>query len=220
MTQPPIFPALRGMGYPLTKTPDFSTGNFIGVSGIRLRQIRRLNVLWTFELTYEALDSAEMYPGVGTESWQALAGAMVAGYGSVQNFLLEDDTDFTITANQIGTGDGSNKNFVITRPMGVGISNLTTYQEPVGWVNVADVTQVTVAGSPVGSGWSITAPNILSFTTAPTAGQAIGITVSRFYFQVTFPDDVSFEQIMFNLWDLRSLKLRSLVSNYPSLVLG
>ena len=59
------------------------------------------------------------------------------------------------------------------------------------------------------SGWSLSTPNSLVFTSAPGSGVAISASFA-FAFQCRFDvDDLDFEEFMQNLWTAKTVKFRS-----------
>ena len=150
-------------------------------------------------------------------------GFFLQNQGQFGTFLYTDPTDSVVTGGAIGTGgpavpDGPGvTTFPFSRFMG-------SFFEPVGWVTsaltpgatppppVTNVYFTTPPGSPVlqTSGWSVTPPNSLVFTTAP--GTGVQITADFTYaFQCRFDaDDMDFEEFMSSLWKVESVKFRSL----------
>ncbi len=112
--------------------------------------------------------------------------------GQYGTFLYTDPTDSAASSSTtFAIGDGVTTAFTLSRYLG-------PFLEPVGWVT--SLTQVKVAGSVLGSGWSLTTPNTLNFTSAPANGASIGATFA-YAFQCRFDaDDQDFEQFMQNLW--------------------
>jgi uncharacterized protein (TIGR02217 family) len=121
-------------------------------------------------------------------------------HGQFGTFLYADPTDSAVTAGAIATGDGSTTTFTFARYMG-------TFFEPVGWVT--SVSNVYLNGVNQTSGWSLSTPNSLVFTSAP--GNGVAITASFAYaFQCRFDaDDLDCEEFMQNLWTAKSVKFRS-----------
>jgi hypothetical protein len=105
-----------------------------------------------------------------------------------------------VTGQAIATGDGSTTVFTFVR-------TLSGATEPASWVT--SVSNVYLNGVNQPSGWTLTTPNTLTFTTAP--GNLVAITASFSYaFNCRFLDDQEdFENIMNGLWQLQSLKFRS-----------
>ena len=104
-----------------------------------------------------------------------------------------------------GTGDGATTVFTLQRTVGEAA-------EPVGYVFSADFTAVYVAGvlqDP--DSYTFTAPNTLTFNTAPANGAQITASF-RYYFICRFAtDSQDFEEFMANLWTLHELKLTTVI---------
>jgi hypothetical protein len=194
------FPALPGLSWSVHKRPSFSTRVASHVSGREVRLPFYAVPLYEFELTIEGMDSNGAYPGLGANSLQNLMGLYLQCRGQAGTFLYTDPTDSVVTGQAIATGDGSTKVFTFVR-------TLSGATEPVSWVTL--VSNVYLNGVNQPSGWTLTTPNTLTFTTAP--GNLVAITASFSYaFNCRFLDDqVDFENIMNGLWQLQSLKFRS-----------
>ena len=198
---PPIFPILSGQGWSVHKKPTFSTIVASHVSGREVRDALHQNPIWQFELTFDGLDSGSSYPALGAQSLQSLMGLFLQCQGQYGTFLYIDPTDnAAASSTSFATGDGLTTAFTLSRWLG-------GFLEPVGWATA--VTQVVVNGATLGSGWSLSAPNTLNFTSAPAPGATIGATFS-YGFQCRFDDDAQdFEQFAFALWRAQSVKFRS-----------
>ena len=200
MTAPPSFPTLAGQGWSVHKKPTFATIVASHVSGREVRDALYENPIWEFELTFDGLDSASSYPGLGANSLQALMGLFLSCRGQFSTFLYTDPTDNGVTAGGIAAGDGATTTFTFGRFLG-------SFFEPVGWVT--SVANVYLNGVNQASGWSLTTPNSLVFVTPP--GDTVEITATFAYsFQCRFDaDDLDFEEFMQNLWSAKSVKFRS-----------
>ena len=87
----------------------------------------------------------------------------------------------------------------------VAFADETPYK--VGWVT--SLANVYLNGVPQASGFSFTPPNTLTFASAPGAGVVVAADFS-FAFNCRFLDDqMDFEEFMANLWQLASMKFRS-----------
>ena len=127
-------------------------------------------------------------------------GLFLACQGQYGTFLYNDPTDDVVTNGGIATGDGATTAFTFARYLGV-------FFEPVGWVT--SVANVYLNGVNQASGWSVSTPNSLVFSTPPGAGVAISATFA-YAFQCRFAqDDLDFENFMQNLWSAKSVKFRS-----------
>jgi uncharacterized protein (TIGR02217 family) len=200
MTTPPAFPSLSGQGWSVHKRPTFSTRVASHVSGREVRQSLYASTLYEFELTFDGLSSAASYPGLGSESLQSLMGLYLASEGQYGTFLYTDPTDHAVTGQGIATGDGATTSFTFMRTLG-------GFIEPVSWV--ASVANVYVNGVAQGSGWSLTQPNTLVFSIAPTAGSVISADFSYAFVCRFLEDQEDFEEFMSGLWQVQSLKFRS-----------
>jgi hypothetical protein len=159
MTTPPSFPTLAGLGWSVHKKPVFSTLVATHVSGREIRDPLYQNPIWQFELIFDALSSSPTsYPGAGANSLQALMGFFLQMQGQFGTFLYNDPTDSTATNVGFATGDGVTTTFTFSRFMGA-------FLEPVGWVTGVSNVFLNNVNQP--SGWSLSAPNSLVFTTAP-----------------------------------------------------
>jgi uncharacterized protein (TIGR02217 family) len=201
MTTPPSFPALAGLAWSVHKKPVFSTVVASHVSGREVRDALYQNPIWQFELTFDGLSSSPTsYPGLGANSTQTLMGFFLACQGQYSTFLYTDPTDSAATNVTFAAGDGATTAFTFSRYMGA-------FLEPVGWVT--SVSNIYLNGANQASGWSLSTPNSLVFTSAPGAGVSIAATFT-YAFQCRFDsDDHDFEEFMSNLWKVDSIKFKS-----------
>jgi uncharacterized protein (TIGR02217 family) len=201
MTAPPTFPALPGQGWSVHKKPSWSTIVAPHVSGREVRFANYEYPLWEFEATFDGLGSDLVsYPSLGAQSLQSLMGLFLQCQGQFGTFLYMDPTDNAVTAQALATGDGSTEIFAFVRSLG-------GFTEPVGCVT--SVSNIYLNGVAQASGWSLTTPNSLVFTSAPSSGVAITASFA-FMFECRFDDDtLDFEEFIQNLWKLESLKFKS-----------
>ena len=195
----PVFPALPGIIWPVKKTPVFNTLIQSHRAGGEARAPLNARALWRFELSHEALDGNGHWVNLSARSLQALMGLWLSVNGPHATFVYVDPDDNTATNQQIGVGDGATTTFVFGRPFGA-------YYEPVSYVT--GVTQVNVAGVPT-SAYIASAPNVLTFTSAPSAGAAVTATFT-YAFQCRFSDDqAQFVNFMSGLWSQDKLTFES-----------
>jgi uncharacterized protein (TIGR02217 family) len=201
MTAPPTFPALPGQGWSVHKKPSWSTIVAPHVSGREVRFANYEYPLWEFEATFDGLGSDSVsYLSLGAQSLQSLMGLFLQCQGQFGTFLYMDPTDNAVTAQALATGDGSTEIFAFVRSLG-------GFTEPVGCVT--SVSNIYLNGVAQASGWSLTTPNSLVFTSAPSSGVAITASFA-FMFECRFDDDtLDFEEFIQNLWKLESLKFKS-----------
>ena len=195
---PPTFPVLPGQGWSVHKRPSFSTRVASHVSGREVRSPLYAATLYEFELTFDGLASGGGPAGLGAGSLQRLLGFVLACQGQLTPFVYVDPTDGFVAAQPIATGDGVTTSFPVVRTLG-GIA------EPVGWAT--SLANVTVGGAPAVA--SLVAPATLAFATAPSAGAAIVADVGYAFLCRFLDDQQDFENVMAGLWQVKSLKFRS-----------
>jgi uncharacterized protein (TIGR02217 family) len=200
MSTPPSFPVLAGQGWSVHKRPTFSTRIANHVSGREVRQSLYAYTLYEFELTFDGLSSDAAYPGIGASSLQSLMGLYLQCEGQYGTFLYTDPTDNAVAGQGIATGDGATTSFIFQRTFG-------GFIEPVGWVS--SVANVYLNGVAQTSGWSLAQPNTLSFTAAPATGAVVTADFSYAFVCRFLDDQEDFEEFMSGLWQVQSLKFRS-----------
>jgi hypothetical protein len=120
MSAPPIFPPLAGQGWSVHKKPTFSTIVASHVSGREVRDALYVNPIWQFELTFNGLDAtlSGQYGGLGASSLQSLMGLYLQCQGQYAAFLYYDASDYAVSAQPFGTGDGTTTTFQLQRTLG------------------------------------------------------------------------------------------------------
>lgn len=197
-----VFPSLPGLGFSWVRKPIWSTLKQRSVSGKRSALALWSYPLYEWELTYEFIRSA-----AATPEWQQLQAFFNSRQGAFDTFLLTDPDDNSVAAQALGTGDGVTRDFQLVRALG-------GYVEPILAPNV--ITYIKKAGVTVDpadytvSPWGTTTPGNINFDTAPANGAAITASFS-YYFPVEFLEDqMEFEKFMNQLWELKSVGLRSI----------
>jgi uncharacterized protein (TIGR02217 family) len=216
----PVFPALAGQGWSVHKKPAFSTIVASHVSGREVRFANYANPVWNFELTFEGLDGSTtgQYPGLGSQSLQALMGLFLQCQGQYAAFVFYDPTDYNVSGQAFGTGDGTTTAFQLQRTLGgfaewvaAPVLSPTTLYFPGGATYAAVAPAIYDNGSLVSSSaYTISSAGVVTFGSAPASGHALTWT-GAFGFLCRFDgDDLDFEQFMANLWKAESVKFRSL----------
>jgi len=120
MTSPSIFPALAGQGWSVRKKPTFATMVASHVSAREVRSPNYLNPIWQFELSFDGLDGTAggQYGGLGASSLQSLMGLFLQCQGQYSAFLYYDPTDYQVSAQPFGVGDGTTISFQLVRSLG------------------------------------------------------------------------------------------------------
>jgi len=120
VSAPPVFPPLAGQGWSVHKKPTFSTIVASHVSGREVRDALYANPIWQFELTFDGLDgtSSGQYGGLGASSLQSLMGLYLQCQGQYGSFLYYDPSDYAVSGQPFGTGDGTTTTFQLARTLG------------------------------------------------------------------------------------------------------
>lgn len=205
----PILPQLPGWSFSVHKRPTWATLEFVAISGRRVSSPQQAYPLWEFELTYDMLrDQTQNYIPyqryAGRQEFTQLSELFLACAGKYGQFYFDDPTDNSRNGQQIGIGDGITTQFLALRNWGYG--NLAT-PEPVGGINTLET--IYFNGSPVASNTYSFSGNIITFISAPPPGTIITIDFHFYYLCQFLEDQHDYEQFMFSLWQMRTLKMRS-----------
>lgn len=191
-----VLPSLKGLSYPVEKTPVWSTKVQRHVSGKETRLGLWSYPLWQWSLSYDVLRS----DNVNLEL-QQLVGFFNARQGAFDSWLFNDPDDNTATSQAFGLGDGSNKVFQLARTYG-------GFTEPVGAVNT--ISSVTINGTPTAAYTVNTSTGVVTFTTAPTAGATVAWS-GTYYWRVRFMEDqTTVAKFMAALWENRAVTFQSI----------
>lgn len=186
-----VFPTLPGLKWSSFRTPMWSNTVKTADSGREFARAHWSSPRWAYKLQFEFLRAD------ANAELQALVGLFNAVRGNFDTFLFDDPDDDTATLAQFGTGDGSTTQFQLLRPLG---GFLEPVYEPHGTVSIYK------AGVLQSSGVSVGANGLVTFTTAPTAGQVLAWSGS-FYWRCRFKQSqIEFEQFMKQLWSARAVE--------------
>lgn len=187
-----VFPTLPGLAWSVIKRPMFSTRAARTASGKSIRTAYWSYPVWRLELRYEFLrDDA-------TNELETLLGFFLARQGSFDNFNFTDPDDSAVTAQTFGIGDGTTTSWQLAR-------TYAGFVEPVFRVNGAPL--IYKAGVLQTSGVTVSAEGVVTFSAAPSSGQALTWT-GAYYRRVYFEDDAAdFEKFMETLWSLKRCAL-------------
>lgn len=187
-----VFPSLPGLAFGVSRAPQFSTKVFRAVSLREVRGAFAAYPLWGFTLTYEFLRK-----GQGVAELEQLVGFFLARQGQFDSFLFTDPDFNSVTDQQFGVGDGSTKDFQLTR------STNLAFAEPVQ--NPNTISAIKDNGSAAGT--YTQANGLISFSVAPAAGHALTWS-GTYYNRCRFEQDIAdFSKFMQDLWELKTLKL-------------
>ncbi len=188
----PVFPSLPGLTPEIKKAPTWSTNVAISTSGVERRTSFWAYPRWTFELAYEVIRdraTADELEGL----WELFNTCQGKRYA----FLFLDPTNYVVTGEQFGTGDGTTTAFQLTRAV-------RTWTEPLlcpfGVTVYVNGTATTVTLNAGGS---------VVFASAPAVNAAL-TWAGYFFYPCRFDqDDLTATGIMQALWASDGLKFIS-----------
>jgi uncharacterized protein (TIGR02217 family) len=205
-----LFPKLPGLTWDIKMSPTWSTVVQRSKNRATTRLYNDPYPLWTYELSYEFVrDSKLALPGDprNLENYTELE--QIVGFynqrrGSFDDFLINPGeltakpSAWEVRGAQIGVGDGTTTIFYLERNYG---GFMDEVQNPTGPVYIA------VNGVIQTSGWTLSSPGIITFATAPALNAKITWD-GKFLYRVRFAeDDMSFDTMMHDLYELQSVKL-------------
>ncbi|HXQ46434.1 MAG TPA: DUF2460 domain-containing protein [Caulobacteraceae bacterium] len=217
----PVLPYLPGQAITVSKAPKWSTQVVHTASGRERRTAYWPYPLWQFALQYEVVrhrpSQAELF---------ALWEFFNVMKGQYLPFLFVDPSDCQVPTSVLldtagnplldssgglildgsggplgfgfGTGDGVTTSFQLTR-------QIASFVEP-----VFSAYNPTILDNSAIAGANTVSQGVVTFSTAPAAGHVL-VWLGYFYFGCRFAqDDLSFEQIVQQLWAGKALKFTSI----------
>jgi uncharacterized protein (TIGR02217 family) len=189
-----IFPDLQGLKWDIEKTPIWSTIIQTSANGKETRATNWSYPRYKFDLSFEFLeDSSSQIDDIHT-----IIGFYNARKGAYDDFLFKDDTDYQMTGQNIGSGNGQSTIFQIVR-------NYGGFLEPVKGVKSSTL-KVYLDGV-LTTDYTLSDYGVITFNSAPA--NTVAITVDcEFYYRVRFnDDDVTFNNFLKNLWECNNITL-------------
>jgi hypothetical protein len=216
-----VFPTLPGLGFSVTKKPQFITKIQKSVNGRELRAKFSDSPLWTISLTFEFLRD-----NVSLNELKTLGGFFFSRYGSWDSFLFADPDDSAASNMQFGVGDGVTKVFQLSRTYGTFTEPVTAFSTfgQVGsalmWSNNSATFWPRTNSTPLM--WSgpngletpyVSASGVVTFTKPPVAGQKLYWTGVYYYRCRFLHDEQEYEKFMYQLWTNKKCDLYGSLGN-------
>lgn len=190
-----IFPSLPGLAFSVYRVQVWSTDISTTKSGLETATGNWAFPRYDFRLPFEFLRAD------ATQELQAIEDLFAQMGGRRDNFLYDDKTCNTVIGQQLGVGDGSNKQFQALRQIKSGGFVMPVYDLKAGSLKVY------VNGVQATTGWTVDGNGLITFATAPANGAAITANFG-FYFRVRFTEDsAELEYFLYQLWRMQELKL-------------
>jgi len=192
-----VFPTLKGLTFPVMKSPIWSTRVQVGVSGKETRLGLWSYPIWKYSIPFDFLRS----DNVNLE-FQTLMGFYNSRFGPQDDWLFNDPDDNTAVAQQFGVGNGSTTIFQLTRTLG-------GFVEPVrATIAVTDVSDNGSTVNPANYTVNATTGKI-TFTSAPVSGHVLTWS-GTYYWRCRFLDDeLSAEKFANQFWSAGEVNFQS-----------
>jgi uncharacterized protein (TIGR02217 family) len=209
---------IPGVAWSVSKAPTMQTRIQRAVSGRELRALDYPAPLWQFELTFNFLRDqwdarAAAGLGSGYDELRTLFALYLACYGAYGTFLFSDPSDNQRTGQYLGTGDSSTAQFQLQASYGgTGAPSFTAPVTAVAVINALYLNGVVQSPSTYSCVTGLNSTGILTFAVPPVTGAVITADFI-FYFRCRFVDDsYTFENFMYQLWQLKKLSFISVFS--------
>lgn len=185
-----VFPSLPGLSIEVRRMPRWDSTVQTSISGRSLALTAFTYPLWQYRLSFEFLRA-------GAEAeLQQLVGFFNQHRGRVDTWLYLDEDDHTVTAQQIGVGDGVTTSFQL-------LFDLGGYVEPIH--NPKQFDSVTVGGvaTPL---YSHAGGGRILFSSPPGAGLPVAWS-GEFYRRCRFEaDTLDATRFLQDLWSAKSIE--------------
>lgn len=206
-TPPNVFPSnIAGLTWNGTRSMLWRTSYQEALTGkVTTFTYQKFPIIeWT--LVYNLLNQA-----AAQDDLRKIEGLFNAKQGSASFFLYVDPTFSSVIAEPFGTGDGSTKAFQLIaqygNPGGPGIPEIIQSLQSSPAIQIFD--NGTLVSS---ANYTVGVSGIITFNSAPITGHALTWT-GAFYYQCRFEmDDLDPSQFMNQLWELQSIKFRSVLT--------
>lgn len=216
----PLLTLPAGVTWGYKKTPKFMTIAQTPQSGRgQVRATLQQSPIWQWELDWNYLKEIGV---TTTNDFQYLMDFYLAMQGSFGAFLFDPSQYYlerlTVTSDTTqlsngfsGVGDGTTTVFPLWRSSNLSGGSTITLLEMIQ--NVSLLNGVYVNGVLQGVGtYSLTNfPSVITFNTAPAAGATV-VWAGNFNYLAHFAEDTNdWEEFMFQLWSVQSLKLEAVI---------
>lgn len=184
-----IFPELCGLSWDVTKTPEFFTLSKTSPSGVDIAASLSAYPRWHFSLSYE-------YLRAGAEGeLEKLLGFFLSCRGNAVDFLYRDPSDYKVSCQTFGVGDGRTVTFQLCH-------NIGGFIEP-----LCDTVNETIyVGDTQKDGGYTIRDGIISFIAPPAAGKRLTWS-GDFYYRCRFKvSSLEVQNFAFKLWSARSVE--------------
>jgi len=199
-----VYPVLAGLGWSVSKTPQWSTKIQIATSGKELRSAWYSTPKYNFKLTYELLRA-----GASFLELQNLLGFFNSRQGSFDSFLFDDVTDDSVTSQLFGTADGVTSTYQLVRTIGSNVEptmNINTI------ASIYDGASLIPQGAGAGK-YTVDSYGNVTFGTTPSSGHLLTWTGTYYYRCRFLKDENEFQNFMYQLWNSKQVEFIGCLGN-------
>lgn len=190
-----IFPDLKGISYPVLKSPQWSTEVHRSTAGKRTTYGRFVYPFYKYELPYEFLRSGTMMPGMPANEYQELLAFYNSQHGMEGLWLFNDKSDNTATTMAFGPATGTVSVSQLTRTI---FGSVSQWTDPVFAPTVTNIKNGSVTLS-LGVDYTMTDTGAVTLT-PPLVAPALNWTGTYMWLSRFDEDGSDFEQFMQYIW--------------------
>ena len=188
-----VYPVLPGLEFNVHRVPTWKTIIRTTPSEREYRTRNQVYPKRRRQLSYEFLRSAAAFAEL-----QTMEGFYNLHAGACESFLFNDPDDNAVTAQVIGVGDGSNKDFPLARSWGGVVEPVAAYNSTPsvyknGALQSGNYTLVAGTVYPLNQ-------NVVRFNTAPASGVVVTWTGSYYWRTRFLRDELDFIEFLNQLW--------------------
>jgi uncharacterized protein (TIGR02217 family) len=197
----PVFPGYPS--FPIGKVSNWATRMQRAPNGRELRAADYINPIWQWTLIFPGLHDYAFCSYTSVTEFRTILDFYNSRQGGFDSFLFDDPTDDSVIGQPLPPvpNDPTGTMFQLVRQWAPG-----GFQEAIIAPNA--ITQVTINGTPTSSYVLNTDNGIVTFSSPPGGVVAADFT---YYFRVFFTDTLDASQFLHNLWELKQVKLTSIV---------
>ena len=193
-----VYPTLQGLKFGVVRRPVWNTSKKTSVAGREFRAANMIYPSYQFKLSYEFLRDLRS----GVDELRSLVGFFNARLGAFDSFLFNDPDDNTATLQSFGTGNGVATQFQLMRSFGA-------FTDPIYDLNSTPAIYKAGTLQTLTTHYTISSSGLVTFVTAPTAGQALTWS-GTYYWRCRFEtDQLDVEKFMHQLWQARTVDFRT-----------
>lgn len=194
-----VFPDLIGQSIEVSMTPEFDNRTAVSVSGKEVSTAFREFPVWKLEVSFGYLPNSDVKPHLSR-----IQGFFLRMRGNFSPFLFRVPEQDYANNVLLGEGDGETVEFTLLR-------DTDGFLEPVGSVDPECVPEMLLDNVLVpSSGFSVSGTTV-TFVTPPGEGVQVRGNYKYLFLCKFEESSTKFDRFMWQLWEAKSVSLRSLI---------